>query len=153
MCSLQLPTMPHSQGPHSHCHSDHRLSHSLSSSGSASESFCLSSCPGYDSDSPAFPSIQPNLKTKPWHISKADPLIYSFAWSESNSENPSNQSKIMDGSMSTSRVIDLRRTPASIPAAGVAKDIRSAPPPLPIPFAGLLSPTLTSSRNTSARKV
>lgn len=40
----------------------------------------------------------------------------------------------MDGSMSTSGVIDPRRTPASIPAAGVAKDIRSAPPPLPRPI-------------------
>lgn len=81
-----------------HSHSDHS-----SSSGSASESFCLSSCSDYDSDIPPF-----SLTSK--FTLKADPTIYSFAWSESNSESP------------------------PIPAVEAAtKDHRLAPPPLPRP--------------------
>jgi len=116
--------------PHSHPHSDH----SSSSSRSASESFCLSSCSNYDSNFQASPSIQPNLKTKPQLTSKADPTIYSFAWSESNSENPSNQFEIVSSSMSTSGIIDPRRNP-QIPAAEAAvNDYRLAPPTLPHPI-------------------
>jgi hypothetical protein len=114
--------------PHSHPHSA-----SLSSSGSASESFCLSSCSDYGSNLPAFPSMQ---SRKPNLISKADPTIYSFAWSESNSENPSDQSRIMNSSTSTTGVIDPRGTPPLIPAADGAgrEDKRWVPPTLPRPI-------------------
>lgn len=142
--------MPHLH-PRSDPSSSSRSSHLSSSSGSASESFCLSTsysdCDSQDHFAQPTPSAKPTLETNFKLISKADPTIYSFAWSQSdcNLENPQNLSssnhRIVNAPvncliMSTSGVsgsVVARGTRASR-ADNDADDIRHLAPTLPRPI-------------------